>query len=60
MAHKKVTIEYDRPVVGHPEPGSVVRVELTDTVQAVIDHGFAHEVDSATELHEVDAADPVA
>lgn len=37
----EVTIRYVRQVAGHPEPGSVITVERTDTVDAVLAGGYA-------------------
>lgn len=36
-----VTIRYLRRVLGHPDPGSQVTVERTDTVDMLLEQGYA-------------------
>lgn len=41
-----VTIEYVRRIVGHPEPGTVVTVERTELIEALLEQGYIIEVES--------------
>ncbi|WP_375483337.1 hypothetical protein [uncultured Jatrophihabitans sp.] len=40
MARRKIEIEYIRDVVGHPKAGTVLKVERTEMVDALIGQGI--------------------
>lgn len=47
----ELTIRYTRKVAGHPEPDSQVTVERTALVEALLEQGYAVEVDPAPTDH---------
>lgn len=42
----EVTIQYTEKVAGHPEPGSLITVERTALVDALLAAGYAVQVDA--------------
>lgn len=52
-----VTIRYTRDLMGHPEPGSQITVEQTDTIDFLLAQGYAVLVDPPLTDHLARARD---